>query len=550
VAAVAANSANDRRFNQAYFKEVRPSMAFMTLSQTSRRGQAKAIIDEYGSCSWTELNLRVNSLIHGLQASGLVPGDRLAIFGGNSRAVFELMMAAHHAGLSYVPVNWHFTAEELAHVLVDAKALALFVDSQFTDIALQALQLASDAAPRLRLWANLGHDGLPPEGFTSFETFLAAQKDLGEPEQQAVGRPMFYTSGTTGKPKGVLRVTAGPPAPMESLSKMAQGAMSMLHLPNTGTTLLAGPYYHSAQWSFSFIPLLAGASLVMTHRFDAAQTLALIDAHAITHLHLVPTQFLRLLRLDPAIKNQFSGGSLQIVWHGAAPCPAQAKRDMIDWWGPCIHEYYGSTEGAIVTGISSGEWLQRPGSVGRTINLTDVFILRDDGSPAPTEEQGTIYMRHRLGLGLRYHNDAAKTEAAHRGAGLFTTGDVGWMDKDGYLYLTDRKIDMIISGGVNIYPAEIEATLSNHPSVLDVAVIGVPDSEFGEEVKAIVQLQSGHHASDALVDSLMQHCRASLAGYKVPRSIEFRSDFPRTATGKLQKRLLRDAYWAGSGRLI
>ncbi len=525
-------------------------MALMTFAAAARLGQATAITDEVGSCTWVELNERANGLIRGFQAAGLRPGDRLVMFAGNSRAAFELMIAAHHAGLSYVPVNWHFTAAELAHVLVDANALALFTDSQFSEIAQQALRLAPHTAQRLRLWAcTQTHESLP-QGFSHFERFLAEHADTSEPTEQAVGGPMFYTSGTTGKPKGVLRVASGPPAPIESIERMANGAMTMLQLPRDGTTLLAGPYYHSAQWSFSFIPLLAGASLVMTHRFDAARTLELIDRHRITHVHLVPTQFTRFLRLDEGMKAQFKGTSLQRAWHGAAPCPPQVKREMITWWGPCVHEYYGSTEGAIVTGISSSDWLQRPGSVGQVINLTDVFILRDDDRPAATGEQGTIYMRHRLGLGLRYHNDPNKTEAAHRGEGLFTTGDVGWMDAEGFLYLTDRKIDMIISGGVNIYPAEIEAVLSTHPMVQDVAVIGVPNTEFGEEVKAIVLLNPGVTGDSELVEALIQHCRNALAGYKAPRTVEFRQTFPRTETGKLQKRLLREPYWVSIGRNI
>ena len=326
--------------------------------------------------------------------------------------------------------------------------------------------------------------------------------------------------------------------------------MSALQLPADGTTLLAGPYYHSAQWVFGFQPFMAGSCLVMTQRFDALQTLRLIDEHRVTNVHLVPTQFIRLLRLDPEAKRGFDGGSLVRVWHGAAPCPPQVKRDMIGWWGPCIHEYYGSTEGSVVTGISSEEWLLHPSSVGRASFQTDVHVLRDDGTETGPGEQGTIYLESRRGIALRYHNDPAKTRAAHRGQNLFTTGDVGWIDAEGYLHLTDRKIDMIISGGVNIYPAEIEAVMAAHPAVHDVAVIGVPDQEFGEAVKAIVKPVSGHVAGPELAAALDRHCRDTLAGYKVPRSIEFRDELPRTETGKLQKRLLRDAYWAGLERRI
>jgi long-chain acyl-CoA synthetase len=435
-------------------------------------------------------------------------------------------------------------------VLVDSQAAALFTDSRLAATATQALALAPAAAARLRVCVELGDNEPPLAGFSPYAAWLDSQWDDSEPETQSVGNPMFYTSGTTGRPKGVLKLNPlGPPA-MGGQRASAQGPMKMLQLPAQGITLLAGPYYHSAQWSFSFLPLLASSAVVMAQRFDAAQTLALIDAHSVTNLHLVPTQFIRLLRLDEATKRGFGGRTLVRVWHGAAPCPAQVKRDMITWWGPVIHEYYGSTEGAVVTGISSSEWLERPGSVGRCIGHTDVVIVRDDGSLAGADETGTIYLRDRRQLKLEYHNDPAKTAQAHRADGLFTTGDVGHVDAQGYLFLTDRKIDMIISGGVNIYPAEIEAALATHPAVQDAAVIGVPHAEMGEEVKAIVQLAAGFEASDDLMTALQQHCRAQLAGYKVPRSIDFCDAFPRTETGKLQKRVLRDAYWAGAGRSI
>ncbi|MCX7273727.1 MAG: AMP-binding protein, partial [Burkholderiales bacterium] len=426
-------------------------MAFLPHRTAQQRPDAIALIDEEGEVSWREFNHRVNRLIRVLRAAGIGHGDRIAIFAGNSRGYFELMAAAHHAGISYVPVNWHLTAEELAYVLTDAGACALFTDARFAPVATQALALAGEAAAA-RLRACLGASVAP--GWIGLDALIAAQTDAGEPDDQSIGGPMFYTSGTTGKPKGVVRTQEGAPPPIGSLAAFANGLTTMLELPADGVTLLAGPIYHSAQWSFAFAPMLAGSRVVMTHRFDAQQTLDLIDRHAVTNVHLVPTQFLRLLRLPQQARAAFDGGSLQRVWHGAAPCPPQAKRDMIEWWGPCLHEYYGSTEGAVVSGISSPEWLQRPGSVGRVIGAVEVRIVRDDGTDAPAGEQGTVYLRNRRPIGLKYHNDPDKTEAAHRQPGQFTTGDVGWMDDEGYLYLTDRRIDMIISGGVNIYPAE------------------------------------------------------------------------------------------------
>jgi len=533
--------------------------------------EAMALRDEQGQVTWAQLDRRINRMIRALQACGLRPGDRIALFAGNSRQVFELMIAAGHAGLSYVPVNWHFTVDELAYVLQDCEAKGVFTDEQFAPVAIEALRCVPAAGACLKLIARMGpspSSGLAPDerpdrlapdekdphievpaGWMAFEDWLALADSEEEPDHQSAGGPMFYTSGTTGRPKGVVRAGGGS-APIETLRPMALGLTQSLNLPLDGLTLLAGPYYHSAQWAYGFQPVMAGISALITRRFDAAQTLALIDAHRVTHVHLVPTQFIRLLRLPQAQRDAFSGQTLVRVWHGAAPCPPEVKRAMINWWGPCIHEYYGSTEGSVVTGISSQEWLERPGSVGRATFQCDVAIHDEAGQVASVGESGTIYLRNRRGVSLRYHNDIAKTESAHREGGWFTTGDVGWLDAEGYLYLTDRKIDMIISGGVNIYPAEIEGVLASHPAVQDVAVIGVPNGEFGEEVKAVVQLAAGHAPSAALTEALAQHCRMSLAGYKQPRSFDFREALPRTETGKLYKRLIREAYWQGQARRI
>ncbi|MBP6900111.1 MAG: AMP-binding protein [Burkholderiaceae bacterium] len=526
-------------------------MAHLTARAARRQADAPALIDERGQCSWAELDARVNRLIRVLRAAGLQPGERIALFAGNRREVFELMAAAVHCGLFYVPVNWHFSVAELAHVLQDSGAVGLLTDSQFAATAAAALQQVPAAGARLRACIALepGTSAQDCAGFSDFEALLATEHDASEPADQQAGGPMFYTSGTTGRPKGVLK-NNGALQPIAALEAAADNLVASLQLPPQGITLLCGPYYHSAQYAWSFQPLLAGLSLVMCQRFDAAHTLQLIDQHGITQVHLVPTQFIRLLRLDEATKAAFNGRSLRRVWHGAAPCSPQIKREMIDWWGPCIHEYYGSTEGGVISGIGAEEWLARPASVGRATFQTEVQILRDDGSPSAAGEPGTIYLRNRGGAALSYHNDAAKTAAAHHGDGLFTTGDVGWLDDQGYLYLTDRKIDMIISGGVNIYPAEIEQLLAAHPRVQDVAVIGVPNAEFGEEVKAIVQPVPGQAPDEALREALVALCRSELAGYKLPRSIEFRSEMPRTETGKLQKRLLREPYWQGLERRI
>ena len=288
----------------------------------------------------------------------------------------------------------------------------------------------------------------------------------------------------------------------------------------------------------------------MRHRFDAAEVLELIDDHHVTNVHLVPTQFHRLLSLDEAVKARFDGSSLQAVWHGAAPCPPDVKRRMIDWWGDVVFEYYGSTEGSIVTTATAAEWRERPGTLGKATPMVDIRIVTDDGTTAPPGVSGQIYVRNKMGTDFEYHKEPNKTAQAHLEPGVFTFGDIGYLDADGYLFMSDRKIDMIISGGVNIYPAEIEAVLTAHPAVADAAVFGIPNEEFGEEVRGAVQLQPGQSASEVLERELIAHCKTHLASYKAPRSIDFVEDFPRHETGKLYKRLLRDKYWEGTGRRI
>jgi long-chain acyl-CoA synthetase len=361
---------------------------------------------------------------------------------------------------------------------------------------------------------------------------------------------MFYTSGTTGFPKGVRTsiVPAGvDPAMLSALSQMF---LALLGVPAAGVSLLCGPAYHSAQWAFSLLPLAAGSTVVMRHKFDPAETLALMDRYGVTNLHLVPTQFIRLLKLPERLRKAFRGDALVAAVHGAAPCPREVKWQMLDWWGPKITEYYGGTESGFLTVITGDEWIRKPGSVGRATPVAEILIVKEDGTLAGPNEPGQIYFRSKTGADFHYHKDPAKTEAAHREPGVGTLGDVGYLDEDGYLFMSDRKIDMIISGGVNIYPAEIEGVLVTHAAVQDAAVFGIPNEEFGEEVKAAVELAPGFSPSDALAEELIAHCRTQLAGYKAPRSIDFEAQLPRAPTGKLMKRTLRDRYWHGTGRTI
>jgi long-chain acyl-CoA synthetase len=509
-------------------------MAVLLTPYAEARPDDPAITDERGGTSWRDLDARTDRLASALRGLGLATGDAIAIHSGNRREYFELMCAATHIGLRYVMVNWHWTADELRYVLEDAGARALFSEDAFGGVA-------REASEGLGLAGRVAF-GDPVEGFTPYEEFLAtgAQEEIAAP---AMGFPMFYTSGTTGRPKGVSRKVLGVGAPIETASLLGDVFAEILRIPPDGRSLLVGPVYHSAQWLWSYMFLLRGRPVVIRRSFDPAETLRLIDEHAVTNVHLVPTQFVRLLRLDEETRAAFDGSSLAVVWHGAAPCSPEVKRRMIDWLGPIVSEYYGSTEASVNSVISAAEWLERPGSVGRPLPTTEVHVLREDGEPAGPGERGQIYFRYTSGDDVEYWGDEEKTRSVHRADGLFTTGDVGYLDEDGYLFLSDRVIDMIISGGVNIYPAEIEGVLITHPAVRDVAVFGIPDEEFGEQVKAAVEPADGAAPSDALAEELIEHVRGSLAGYKAPRSIDFVEQMPRTPTGKLYKRLLRDPYW-------
>lgn len=527
-------------------------MALITASH-SARGDEPAVIDGWGSTSWSALDERVNRLIHHFRGAGVQPDDRVALLAGNRREIEEVYLACSHAGFHCVPINWHFAADEVAYVLADSGATALVAASEFGRLAADALAIEPDTARCTRLVMS-AHDGDAHDGdgsgttLASYEDALAAS-DPSEPDGQMLGGVMFYTSGTTGRPKGVRNTGFQVGTPVEVLQLMA-GSIDGMGIPSGGRTLLCGPQYHSAQWAFSYLPLIAGVTLVMQAKFVPEQMLEMIDEHQITNVHLVPTQFVRLLRVAPDRRERFDGSSLEIVIHGAAPCSPDVKRQMIDWWGPKITEYYGATEGGIVSMIAADEWLERPGSVGTVSPMVEVRIVNADGEEAGPNEEGVIHVRSAIGQDFEYLNAPDKTAEAHSEPGFMTMGDIGYLDDEGYLFLSDRKIDMIISGGVNIYPAEIEAVLVTHPAVLDVAVFGVPNDEFGEEVKATVELVDDVAWTPELENELLVLSREHLAGYKRPRSFDVIDEMPRSAAGKLLKRRLREPYWAGTGRSI
>jgi long-chain acyl-CoA synthetase len=503
-----------------------------------------AIVDEHTTLSRAQFNERVNRLIHGLRAAGLQPGDAVGVLASNRHEFFEVVGAVGASSWILVPLNWHFTPDELSYVLNDSGARALVADHVFAD---QALACA-DLSPGVKVRLMFG--GPPAEGFSDYEEMLAAASG-DEPADQATGSYMFYTSGTTGRPKGVRSTAFAVGQSVAARSAMLEGLAGLFQIPRGGSVLVNSPLYHGGPFLYSLLPAALGATLVVRQKFDPAETLRLIDEHAITTAYFVPTHFVRLLRVPEEERAAFDGSSLKAVYHTAAPCPPEVKRQMLEWWGPVIHELYAATEtGALGTFITGDEWLKKPGSVGRAMPVVEILVLGENGERLGPNETGQIYVRNLMGGDFEYHGAPEKTAAAHLEPGVMTVGDVGYLDDDGFLFLQDRKIDMIISGGVNIYPAEIEAVLVTHPAVADAAVIGVPNEEFGEEVKAVIELAPGHEASEALAAELSTFARQRLAGYKAPRTIDFNDHLPRTPTGKLVKRELRDPYWVGQERAI
>jgi long-chain acyl-CoA synthetase len=514
------------------------------------RGEAPAVVDERGTTSWVELDEQVTRLVHALRDRGLQLGDTVVAMLGNQVELVVTSLACAHGGWAMVPVNWHWVARELAYVLDDAGASALIVDERWASVAVDALAAAE--VPGLRARVHVGA-GSPPEGFEAWGDVLASGStdEIDDPQR---GGPMFYTSGTTGWPKGVrstLTATGGPP---EMLTLIAHSMGPTLGVPPEEgperVQLVCGPMYHSAQWVFAVAPLVCGATIVLQQKFDATAVLDAIDRHGVTNTHLVPTQFVRMLDVPAEVRERFDGSSLVRIMHGAAPCAPSVKRAMIDWVGPKVTEYYGGTEGGFLSLITAEEWLERPGSVGRPMEVIEVAIIGADGEALPPGQTGEIWFRSLLGSDFEYHNAPDKTASAHREGGFGTLGDVGYLDDDGYLFLSDRKIDMVVSGGVNIYPAEVEHVLAEHPAVADVAVFGVPNEEMGESVHAALSLRGGHAWSDDLQADLDAFCRERLAGYKRPRSWEVHDELPRSEAGKLTKRVLRDPWWADADRSI
>ncbi|WP_240931029.1 acyl-CoA synthetase [Rhodococcus sp. B10] len=488
-----------------------------------------ALVDPEGRPhTYGELVSDANRYGRGLQDMGLRPGDSVVMMLHNSADLVAFYFAAFQTGLYIVAVNWHLTGSEVAYILQDSDAKAFVASARFADAARRA---ADESGVPARF--SVGDiDGFMP------------LRDLGasdaRPDIRTAGGPMLYTSGTTGKPKGVRRPLTGADPDQVPLASSGFFAIFGIRPFDDHVHICGSPLYHTAVLNFVAISIQLGHTVILMDRWDPEEMLALIERHRVTHGHMVPTQFHRLLALPDATREKYDVSSLRVMIHGAAPCPLDVKRKMLQWWGPVVTEYYAATEGG-GTVISGGEWLRKPGSVGLPWPNSVVKVLGDDGNELAAGEPGQVYMRMG-GSSFEYHHDKKKTEASRVGD-LFTLGDIGYLDEDGYLFLCDRKSDMIISGGVNIYPAEIEGELITHPSVADIAVFGVPHEDWGEEVKAVVQPEVGVEPDDRLTADILDFARERLAKYKLPKSIDYTDELPRDPNGKLYKRRLRDPYW-------
>ncbi|MEU6131236.1 acyl-CoA synthetase [Saccharopolyspora sp. NPDC047091] len=491
-------------------------------------GRTALITPDEREIGYGALAAEADRIGRGWQAMGLEPGDSVVLLLPNGPELLAAYFAALQTGLYVVTVNWHLVGAEIAYILDDSGAGAFLAHERFAVAATDAAEQAGlDGHRRFAVGEIPGFRPLAE---------LGADEPATRPDVRTAGSPMLYTSGTTGRPKGVRRALTG--ADPDQVPVYSQWFFGIFGLePFDGHVHLCGsPLYHTAVLNFASISLQLGHPVVLVDRWDPERMLALVERHRVTHTHMVPTQFHRLLALPAEVRERHDVSSMRVAIHGAAPCPIEVKRRMLDWWGPVVVEYYAATEGG-GTVIPAGEWLRKPGSVGRAWPGSVVRVLDDAGAELPAGEVGTVYMR--MGTSsFEYHQAPEKTRSGRVGD-LFTLGDVGYLDADGYLYLRDRKSDMIISGGVNIYPAEIENVLSVHPKVADVAVFGVPDEDWGEQVKAVVQPAPGVAGEEALTAELLEFAAERLAKFKLPRVVDYTEELPRDPNGKLYKRKLK-----------
>lgn len=483
--------------------------------------------------SFREFDELANRVSRMFRAAGLAPGDTVASLLPNDLHHLPIVTGARYAGLRYVPLSTRLGADEVGYILRDCGAALLLCSAEFAGLA---ARLLDDGPGQLRHFVCA--DGELP-GYRPLAALLGPHPPVPLPERRMQGGAMLYSSGTTGRPKGVRFPVAV--RPLGTSTAVAAFCRHYFGIDEQTVYLSPAPLYHAAPHGFCTAALDAGATVVLMERFDPEPFLAAIERHRVTHTQLVPTFFVRLLGLDEQRRGAHSLASLRVAVHAAAPCPVEVKRRMIDWWGPVLHEYYGGSERIGITYCNSAQWLAHPGTVGRPV-LGELRICDDDGSELPPGRDGLVYFAGTVAF--TYHNDDGKTRASRypEHDTWATYGDIGHVDRDGYLYLTDRAAFTIISGGVNIYPQEAENVLAEHPKIADVAVFGIPDPEMGEQVKAVVQPTDWAEAGPGLAAELIEYCRARLAHYKCPRTLDFEPELPREPTGKLFKRLLRDRY--------
>jgi long-chain acyl-CoA synthetase len=487
-----------------------------------------------------DLLAKVNQLTHGFRELGLQPGDAVAMLLPNCAEVFELFLALGQAGIYLIPINWHLVGPEIAYIVQDCEAKAFVTDARFADTA----KAAADEI------------GFPEEGrfsvggeipsFRAYEELTDGQPTT-TPADRTAGLVMNYTSGTTGRPKGVRRALPG-----VDPETAGGGFGGMLYLFGVqpfdhNVHIIGSPLYHTAVLVFGGASIHIGHTVVVMEKWTPEGMLHLIDQYQVTTTHMVPTQFVRLLGLPEDVRAKYDVSSTRHMIHAAAPCPPQIKRQMIEWWGNSIDEYYAASEGG-GTYVTAEEWMLKPGTVGKKWPFSEVVILDDDGNELAAGQVGTVYF-HMPSGNFEYFKDEEKTKNSRQGK-FFTVGDAGYMDDEGWLFLSDRKIDMIISGGANIYPAEIESELIMHPKVADVAVFGIPNDDWGEEVKAVIEPVEGITGGPELEAEIMAYCVERLAKFKRPKTIDFTTEMPRDPNGKLYKRKLRDPYWEGRERAI
>ena len=499
-------------------------------------GQAPALImSDGGVVSFGELYAKSQRVAAALHGAGLRRGDGVALVLPNRPEFLEITWGCQLSGLYYTAVNTHFTPDEVAYVIDDSDAKAVFVDASMGDLA--AHLRANGAGVDVHIAVG---GGVP--GWQSYDDVIGG---AGDPPSVSDGSEMLYSSGTTGRPKAVRR-----PLPADGNGSWAQAVLEMALTRKYGMTsanvyLSPAPLYHAAGVNYTMAVNRVGAVSIIMRKFDAEDVLRLIATYRVTHAQFVPTMFVRMLKLPESVRQKYDVSSLRCVIHAAAPCPVDVKHQMMKWFGPIIHEYYGGTEGFAGTTIGPLAWLAHPGSVG--IPMSPVHVIGDDGDELPIGQAGELYFEG--GPKFEYFKDPAKTASVSNERGWRSLGDMGYVDDDGYLYLTDRSTFMIVSGGVNIYPQEAENLLVMHPQLVDAAVFGVPNDEFGEEVKAVVQPVDGVTPGPDLEAELIEYCRTHLAGYKCPRTVEF-DVLPRDPNGKLYKRRIRERYWQGRASRI